>query len=52
MIDWLGDITSESPNSLVRPAYKFVESVTETNSKMCEPLTYDKAVNDSIHGSK
>lgn len=36
---------------LVRHAYKFAKSVTETSSKMHEPKTYNEVINDSIHGN-
>lgn len=31
---------------------KFVKLVTEINSKVREPKTYDEAVNDPIYGNK
>lgn len=37
---------------LVRRTYKFAKSVTETNSKMCEPKTYNEAINDPIYGNR
>ena len=50
----LGEILGKNPlgDGLVRPARKFAKSVTETNSKVREPKTYDKAINDPIHGNK
>lgn len=37
---------------LVKPLYKFAKSVTEISSKVQEPKTYDKAINDSIYGNR
>ena len=50
----LGGILSKNPieDGLVRPAYKFAKSVTETNSKVQEPKTYDEAINNPIHGNR
>ena len=39
-------------NGLVRPVYKFAKSVTETNSKVRKPKTYNKAMNGPIHRNK
>lgn len=37
---------------LVRPMYKFAKSVTETSSKIRELKTYNKAINNLIHGNR
>lgn len=47
-----GGTKGESPNWLVRPAHKFAKSLTETSSIVCEPLTYDEAINDPVHGNR
>ena len=39
-------------DGLVRPAYEFAKSVTETNSQVQESKPYDEAINDPIHGNK
>ena len=50
----LGEISGKNllGDGLVRYAYKFAKSVTETSSKVREPKTYDKAINDLIHGNR
>lgn len=50
----LGVISGENSlgDGLVRLAYKFAKSVTETSSKVCESKTYDEAINDPIHEKK
>lgn len=32
--------------------YKVAKSVTETSSKVHEPKTYDKIINDLVHGNR
>lgn len=34
---------------LIKSVYKFAKLVIETNSKVQEPKTYNKAINDLIH---
>ena len=50
----LDGISGKNPlgDGLVRPAYKFAKSVTETSSKTRKPKTYDEAINDPIHGNR
>ena len=50
----LGGTIGENPSDgLVRPMhFEFAKSVTETSSKMGEPKTYDKAINDSIYENR
>lgn len=43
---------NESLNELVRPAHKFAKSWTETSSKVREPLTYNKVINNSVYGNR
>ncbi len=50
--DRLGGTTGESPNGLVRPAHEVAKSLTETSSEVREPLTYDEAMDDPIHGNR
>lgn len=33
---------------LIKLVYKFIKLVTKTNSKVCKPMIYDKAINDLI----
>ena len=39
-------------NKLVRPMQELAKLVTETNSKVREPKTYDKAIKDFVHGNR
>ena len=39
-------------NRLIRPVYKFSKSVLETSSKMREPKTYNKAINNLIYRNR
>lgn len=39
-------------DSSVRPAYEFTKFLTKTSSKMHEPKTYNKAINDLIYENK
>ena len=39
-------------DGLVRSAYEFAKSVTETSSKVQEPKTYDEVINDLIHKNR
>lgn len=50
----LGGTSSKNSlgDGLVRPAYEFAKSVTETSSKVREFKTYDEAINDPIHGNR
>lgn len=52
VIDQLDEMIGKSINSLIKLFHKLVKSVIKTNSKMREPLTYNKAVNNLIHKSK
>ena len=48
-----GGISGKNPSDgLVRPARKLAKSVTETNSKVREPKTYNEAINNPIHGNR
>ena len=49
----LGGTSSKNPaNGLVRPAQELTKSMTETNSKVQEPKTYDEAINNPIHENR
>ena len=37
---------------LVRPMYGFPKSVTKTSSKIQEPKTYNKAINDPLYRNR
>lgn len=39
-------------DELVRPTYKFAKLVTKINSKVQEPKTYNKVINDLIYGNR
>lgn len=39
----------KSPKGLVRLVHKFAKSITKTSSKVYEPLTYDKIINNLVH---
>lgn len=47
-----GGIIGKSLVRLVRPMHKFAKLVTKTSSKVCEPKTYNEAVNDPILGNR
>ena len=49
--DW-GGTSGKSPSRLVRPAQELAKSVTETNSKVREPKTYNEAVTNPINGNR
>ena len=52
-VEWLDPLSGMQPwEGLVRPAQEFAKSVTETSSKVREPKTYDKAINDPISGNR
>lgn len=44
--------TDQGRGSGVKPACKLAKSMTETNSKVHEPKTYDETIHDLIHGNK
>ena len=49
----LGEISGKNPaDGLVRPVRELAKSVTETNSKVQEPKTYDETINDPVHGNR
>ena len=49
----LGGISGKNPaDGLVRFAQELAKSVTETNSKMREPKTYDEAINNPVHRNR
>ena len=50
----LGRTSDENPPAkrLVIPALEFAKSVTETSSKVRERKTYNKEINDCIHGNR
>ena len=49
----LGETSGKNlANRLVRPARELAKSLTETSSKVREPWTYDKAINDPVHGNR
>ena len=52
IIDQLGGTISESPKVSIRPMHKFAKSITETNSKVYKPSTYDEIINNLVHGSR
>lgn len=51
-IDWLGKTTDESLKVLVRSVDKFAKFVIKTISKVYEPSTYDKAINNQVYKSR
>lgn len=50
--DELGTTKSKSLDKLVKLVYKVAKSLTKTSSKVYEPLTYNKVMNDLIHENK
>lgn len=50
----LSGTTGKNPlDKLVRPAYtEFAKSVTETSSKMREPMTYNKVISNPIYENR
>ena len=50
----LGGTIGKNPlgEQLVRPMYKFAKLVIEISSKVQEPKTYNKTINDSILENK
>lgn len=49
----LGRISDENLlERLMRLVQEFVKSITETSSKVCEPKTYNKAINNAVHKNK
>lgn len=50
----LGGTSSKNPlrDGLVKPVHKFAKLVTGISSKMRDPKTYGKAINDYIYGNK
>lgn len=53
-LNYLNEISGESylKNGLLRLAYKYVESVAETTSKVREPKTYDEVINNLIYRNR
>ena len=51
-IDLGGTSGKNLADRLVRPVQKLIKSVIKTNSKVREPKTYDKAINDLIYGNR
>ena len=47
-----GGTSGKSPSVLVKPARELAKSVTETNSKVHEPKTYDETVNNPINRNR
>lgn len=39
-------------NRLIKPAYKFIKSISETNSKIQESQIYNELINDPIYRNK
>ena len=50
--DLVGTSGKNPADGLVRPAQELTKSVTETSSKVRQPKTYDKAINDPVHGNR
>lgn len=44
--------TNQATSSSVRLARKLAKSLIKTNSKMYEPKTYNKVIDNPIHGNK
>ena len=47
-----GTLGENPSDGLIRPAQELAKSVTETSSKVHEPKTYNKAVNNPINGNR
>lgn len=47
----LSRISGENPlrDKLVKSVYKFIKLISETNSRMREPRTYNEVINNLIH---
>ena len=51
-IDLGGTSGKNLADELVRPVQELTKLVTKTSSKVREPKTYDKTINDLIYGNK
>lgn len=48
-IDQGREATSGSLDRLVKPVYKFAQSLTETSSNVYKPLSYNEVTNNPVH---
>ena len=47
-----GTLGKNLADGLVRPVQELTKAVTETSSKLREPKTHDKAINNPVHGNR